>query len=531
MSTRILAVDDNEANQYVIKSLFTMEGFEVTLAGNGEQALKAMEKEIPDIILCDILMPVMDGYELCRSLKSNPRFKFIPFIFYTATYTDPKDQNFALSLGAEKFLLKPQDPDILLNAVKEVLSSHKPEMEPKSIAEKLDEEFFKQHTDTIQRKLLGKIEELEFVNLKLKKEIEDRSVVENKLHNLAYAIERIPVSIVITDQSGVIEYANARYCASKNADQSQILGKEAAELFRKADILNQEGEPLIKTLLQGTPLRYETRVPLFEGREMVEQTVAYPIKGREGGVSGAVAIIEDITQRKLIQDNLLRNQKMEELGLLAAGVAHDFNNILTAISGFCDVAQLDMNEPKNLQDDLLEIKKASNRAAKLTTTLLSFSRKQEVKHESQNLNTLVMEIAPFLKYFLPPSIKFIINYAQEPLYVLVDKGQMEQILMNLVTNARDAIIDSGTIQLSLLTKYKDDELYGCVEIKDSGMGMDEKTKERIFEPFFTTKEESRGTGLGLSLIIGILENHGGKVEVESILGKGSTFSIFLPMAK
>jgi PAS domain S-box-containing protein len=273
-----------------------------------------------------------------------------------------------------------------------------------------------------------------------------------------------------------------------------------------------------------------------------------PLRNAQGEIIGVIGTIRDITGRKLaeeererLQAQLYQAQKMEAVGHLAGGVAHDFNNILTIINGYC--ALLQMNMAKDNPDRLMiaEITGAADRAAYLTHSLLAFSRKQVMTFQNIDLNLIVNKVEKMLRRIIGEDIRLQISVGQRPLNVNVDQLQIDQVLLNLATNARDAMPKGGEMNIkaeygeiveeSLQTQYPvDSGRYAILTVSDSGCGMDEVTQQKIFEPFFTTKESGRGTGLGLSIVYGIVKQHGGYIYVTSETGSGTAFRIYLPLA-
>jgi PAS domain S-box-containing protein len=243
-----------------------------------------------------------------------------------------------------------------------------------------------------------------------------------------------------------------------------------------------------------------------------------------------------------LQSQLLQAQKMEAVGLLAGGVAHDFNNILTAIIGYGGLAQRNVKNDPTTEGYIEQVLDAAGRAADLTKRLLAFSRKQVIEPELADLNEIVRNIEKMLRRIIPEDIEMNTVLSDGDIPVMVDGGQIEQVLMNLAVNASDAMPGGGdlviqTDMVSVDSSYAEEHMfektgtYAVLTVSDTGVGIDEKTKENIFEPFFTTKEVGKGTGLGLSMVYGIIKQHDGNINVNSEVDRGTTFSIYLPMAE
>lgn len=245
-------------------------------------------------------------------------------------------------------------------------------------------------------------------------------------------------------------------------------------------------------------------------------------------------------EKEQLAEQLLQAQKMEAVGTLAGGIAHDFNNILTAIIGYGNLLQDELPELDPFNGYVAEINKAANKAATLTQRLLAFSRKQVINPKVLNLNNSIFGIIELLLRLTKEDVEFNIQLAEEDLFVKADEGQIEQVLINLVTNARDAMPTGGVLSISTTSTELDDNSYKTdkefkagkyakLTVMDSGIGMDAETKDRVFDPFFTTKEVGKGTGLGLSIAYGIIANHNGYIEVDSEPGKWTSFEIYLPL--
>ncbi|MBF0506142.1 MAG: response regulator, partial [Nitrospirae bacterium] len=285
------------------------------------------------------------------------------------------------------------------------------------------------------------------------------------------------------------------------------------------------------------------------GGERVIADSGSPIRDSEGKVIGVVLVFRDITERKKseaerekLEAQLRHSQKMEAIGTLAGGVAHDFNNILTAIMGYGGLAQMNVNNAAATQKYIQEMLDAANRAGDLTKRLLVFSRKQVIEPVLADLNDIVRNIEKMLRRIMREDIELSTVLSAGELPVLVDVGQIEQVLMNLVANARDAMPDGGHLVIqtdvaNVDSRYAEAHIFEntgmhtVLTVSDTGVGMDQGTKESIFEPFFTTKEVGKGTGLGLSMVYGIIRQHNGNINVYSEVGKGTTFKIYLPLAQ
>ncbi len=321
---------------------------------------------------------------------------------------------------------------------------------------------------------------------------------------------------------------------------TEIIGKDCWELVLGSADANPENS----NLLSKRSMKRETSI-ISRGGQWLEITVN-PILRADGRYDGAMFVLSDITERKRkeedherLAEQLRASQKLEAIGSLAGGIAHDFNNLLTVIMSYSRFVIEAMPDGDPMKDDLLEVRGAAERATALTRQLLAFSRKQVLQVSLLNLNEIVVGIDKMLKRVLGEDIE--LNEVLEPDLgmTLADLSQVEQVLMNLVVNARDSMPEGGRLTIETRNAVLDDDYaashngvkpgqYVQLSISDSGCGMDEQTKARIFEPFFTTKGLGKGTGLGLSTVYGIVKQSGGNIWVYSELGHGTTFKIYLP---
>jgi hypothetical protein len=295
------------------------------------------------------------------------------------------------------------------------------------------------------------------------------------------------------------------------------------------------------TVLAGKELSaLEHRIIRKDGRTRWIRNTPVPRHNQEGRLIAFDGIVTDITNFKNLENQLLQSQKMEAIGQLAGGIAHDFNNILTAIIGFSTLIEMDMEKDDPQRSNLSHVLAAADRAADLTRSLLTFSRKQIIDPQTVDLNQIIRKIDTFLKRIIGEDIVFRTTFMQDVIAVKADSVQIEQVLINLANNARDAMPNGGLLSLETGTVEVDDEYimangfgepgrYACISVSDSGEGMDQATCKKVFEPFFTTKEVGKGTGLGLSIVFGIVKQHHGFINVYSEPGSGTTFKILLPL--
>lgn len=292
--------------------------------------------------------------------------------------------------------------------------------------------------------------------------------------------------------------------------------------------------------IRGEPTTSVVRVVRPDGSVRWVRGRAFPVRNVEGRVYRMVGVSEDITELRRAEEQMAQAQKMEAVGRLAGGVAHDFNNLLTVILGETEIAQADLAPGHPLAESLAEVRRAGERAAVLTRQLLAFSRRQLVEPTVFPLNGVVVEMTKMLRRLIGEDLELVVKMAPDAGAVRMDRGQIEQVLANLVVNARDAMPGGGTLTIETQNVQLDEDdarghgdlapgRYVFLAVSDTGAGMTDDVKARAFEPFFTTKEQGKGTGLGLATCYGIVKQAGGHIAVYSEVGVGTTMKVYLPL--
>lgn len=791
---RVLIVDDHEEALYLLKTLLGGSGFEVLTAANGAAAMEQARVAPPDLVISDILMPVMDGFTLCRLWKKDLELQRIPFVFYTATYTDSRDEEFALGLGADRFLVKPMEPEAFLPQILEVLAQYRTgTLQPAAAPYTEEAVQLQKYNEVLIHKLEDKVAQLEEANRALKAgeafnqavldslsshvavvdargsiiavnaawrryaektrgretsrpgigvnyldgflavnesacaevqpsrqgiarvlagelasfeleypchgpheehwflmrvtplglpeggaaiahiDISERKRAEKarteQLNLLETLLEASPAPIYYKDVDGRYLGCNKAYADLIGYSREGILGKSVYDIRPKAladicagmdrKLLDRPGaqiyEPkiadadgkerdlivnkatfhdaqgnlagLVGVLLDITNLRsterqlervqrqlelilesvweailgldadgkvmfanpaaarllgyeipemlgqaihsvwcqpglngqpggtkegritstvsagqrYHSRDEQFfrkDGSRFVAEVISNPIIDR-GQITGAVVSFWDITEHVQMERQFLQAQKMEAVGRLAGGIAHDFNNMLGVILGYAELMMQKLDPQEALHRNADAVHKAAERAAALTLQLLAFSRKQIVQPEVISINTVIRDIEKMLARLLGEDIEQVVILGTGVGNIKADRSQIQQIIMNLAVNARDAmpsggklVIETDNVLLDQSNSTGHPDLlpgsYIMLRVSDNGIGMDEATRACIFEPFFTTKELGKGTGLGLSTVYGIVKQSGGHVTVQSEPGQGTTFTVYLP---
>jgi len=281
---------------------------------------------------------------------------------------------------------------------------------------------------------------------------------------------------------------------------------------------------------RGVPTRCEFRFVARDGSVVwvLDQTI--PVRDDSGTILCHQGFLLDITEQKRLEDQLRQSQKMEAIGQLAGGIAHDFNNMLTAITGYAELLAHSFDEDDSRAADVDQIRKAAAHAAALTRQLLAFSRKQVLLPQRLDVNDVVRDLEGMLARTIGAQVELKTSLADGLALVETDPDQLAQVVLNMAINGRDAMPSGGVLTIATTIVGSNARPFVAVEISDTGTGMDEATQARVFEPFFTTKDTGKGTGLGLATAYGVVSQSGGRIELDSVLGRGSTFRVLLPAA-
>ena len=561
----ILIVEDSPTQVENLRYILERHDFAVLVASNGIEALSLIRAGKPTMVISDIFMPEMDGYQLCREIKNDDELKCLPVILLTAL-SDPRDVIRGLECGADIFITKPYEEKYILSRIQYILANkHLKDIENSQLGVEVflagKKYFIKSDRIQILNLLLSSYEaaiqkndelvkwknELIVFNVKLEQTMESRTAAlresEGRYRLLLESVTDYIYTTLVNDgkpfatSHGPGCVAVTGYTAEEYAADPGLWLRMVPEEDRAA-VLEQANDVLAEKALSSL----KHRIIRKDGRVCWIQNTPVPRYDMEGSLIAFDGIITDITERKKLENQLFQAQKMEAIGQLAGGIAHDFNNILTVIIGFSTLIEMDMDKDDPQKANLSNVLAAADRAADLTRNLLTFSRKQDIDPHPIDLNQTIRKTNKFLKRIIGEDIEFRTIFGQEFVTVNADSGQIEQVLMNLATNARDAMPKGGLLSIETGAVEVDDEYikaHGCgepgwyasVSVSDSGEGMDEATCKRVFEPFFTTKEVGKGTGLGLSNVFGIIKKHNGFINVYSEPGIGTTFRILLPLIK
>ncbi len=503
----LLIVDDQQDNLFVLSQVIQefLPHCELHTTTRAEQGLELAVVEKPDVVLIDVQMPGMGGIELCRRLKRNVQTARVPIILITSHETSSARRAAGLDAGADDFLVRPIDNVEIVARLKAALRIKAAEDELRLVNAHLDEE------------LSRRTSQLEVSEARYRK-----------------YVDHAPHGIFVADSSGNYVEVNDAACQMSGYTQEELLS------FGLSSELSARDSTLFNTAKKRGRASGEVQIRAKDGQLRWWTIDAVKITEEQ-----IVAFCADFTERKKAEERrveletqLQHAQKMESIGRLAGGVAHDFNNLLSPILVYSELLQQEIQPTDPRYRPVEQIWKAGQRAVSLTRQLLAFGHKQLLEIKTLELNQIVEGVLPMLRRLLREDVRIETNLGQAPLHFAGDVVQIEQILINLAVNAQDSMADGGTIRVStesfdvdgMETDVGAHEIapgrYVTLIVSDTGCGMDSDTVARIFEPFFTTKERGKGTGLGLAMAYGIVEQLKGRIIVDSEPGKGTAFKLY-----
>ncbi len=353
-------------------------------------------------------------------------------------------------------------------------------------------------------------------------------------------VEHLPLSVFRKDREGRLTFANASFCAAVGKPLNEVFGQTDFEIA-PADLAQKYRDDDRRVMETGEVLEQVEENRFLAGKTRFIQVLKAPLRNADGEIIGIQGIFMDVTERKELEEKLRQSQKMDAIGQLAGGVAHDFNNLLTIIQGYSQLLLTQTGLPGKTAEQLREIYSAGERAADLTRQLLTFSRKQQMTLRALDLNESIREITKMLQRIIGENITLQCAFAPALPFAVADAGMIHQILLNLSVNARDAMpkggrlaIETAVVELNAEQAPRHPDAcagrFVSLSVQDNGSGIAPEHLEHIFEPFFTTKDVGKGTGLGLATVFGIVQQHQGWIEVDSTVGTGTTFKVFLPAA-
>jgi len=546
---RVLVVDDDDASRYLITSLLRGHGHEAVEARDGREALQAARAEPVDIAVSDILMPVMDGYTLAREWKADPELSRVPLVFYTASYTEPADRRFAESLGVDGFLVKPQEPDVLVRLIEEVFDRHTSQHVAVGTAEQREEtEVLREYSERLVSKLEQKVVELDKANQDLLRALE---VISDEMDVKKTLIEQLTSDIVVRERAEAdLRAANETLATVISASPLGIMVIDTdwnVSVFNPAAerILGWTSDEVVGRFYPAIPederdAFKETYGPLMNGeadslelevqRRRVDGTLvdlvvhAATLHDQDGGTAGILSVFRDVTEQRHVE--MIKSD-------FVSMVSHELRTPLTSIIGYSDLLeQIDLREKPELFHQLLgKIRDRGDRMRRLIDDLLSVSQIQagplRLDLERLDMARLVREVA--LKACASDRHTVVFSADDEVGPVFVDSTRLGRVIAHLIENAVKYSPDGGEIEVDVSA----DDGYVRISVTDHGIGIDASDLEHVFDRFtqadMSDTRSFGGVGVGLYLARQVVEAHRGRIEVDSTPGEGSTFTVVLPV--
>ena len=511
VTAKILIVDDDERNAFAAANALEELGHTLVIARSGHEALRRLLVDDFAVILLDLNMPEMDGYETASMIRARRRTSLTPIVFLTAIFRDEPHVFQAYTAGAVDVVFKPVDPLILRAKVKALTDLHL------------------------------KTEQLERQATYLKWLLSERDRAESAR---AAAERRFRVSearqAAIMRSLPIIFHARSTeppYTPSfVGGAVQEITGYASEDFLKQPDLASGHIHPddlaRVVEAVGATPqtgsYACEFRWLCADGRYRVFQDQGVLGSVAEGQAPEIIGAIVDVTDRRSLEDQLTQARKMEAVGQLTGGVAHDFNNLLTVILGNADMLA-GRREDEAKRDLRIEaIRLAADRGRILTRQLLAFARRQHLNPEKRDVNALISAFAPLLRQAVGDAVSVEYDLTPGELCSVIDSAQLETALLNLSVNARDAMPEGGVLSITSRHLHEAGRDWVEIAVADTGSGMTSDVRERAFEPFFTTKDVGLGSGLGLSQVYGFVSQSGGQVRLESTPGQGAVFHLRLP---
>ncbi len=484
---RILVVDDTEANRYTVVRHLRKAGYRVSEAADGFKALDRLVEELPDLMVLDIRMPGIDGFEVVRRVRAAPRMAHLPILHLSASFTDPTSQAHGLDSGADGYLTHPVEPVVLLASVRALLRARSAERVAKA-------------AEAAWRATFAAIGD----------------------------------GVCVIDATGRIERWNPAF--------ESMVGQAEPRLRPLAELIPALGpihDPPFVALADGTPAM-GAEIAL-DGKCL--RVSAQPMPETEDRTPRAVCVFTDVTKQREAEVRAHQAQRLEAAGQLAGGIAHEINNMMTVVLGLCELMGRSGELSQPLQRDTVEIRKAAGRAADMARQLLAFTRRQMLHPRVLHLNATLTAMGHLIRQLMGADREVAFLLSPDAGQVFADEGQLEQAILNLALNARDAMSRGGRFTIATTMERLGSDFaashpgieiraadYAKITVTDTGVGMRPETLARAFEPFFTTKPVGEGSGLGLATVYGIVKQSNGYIWGRSNPDQGTTWDIYLPQA-
>jgi signal transduction histidine kinase len=537
---QLLIVEDSPTQAELLRSTVEDAGFAVLVARDAEAALELLDRHTVDLVISDIVMPGISGYDLCRRIKSSEEHGQIP-VMLLSTLNEPMDIIRGLESGADNFLTKPYKPEQVVARARMILQNRS--LRTRSAVFGVEISFLgRTFTITSEKEqildlLISTFEDTVQANRELQRHRAELAAAKIKLEEYARALEgRVilseekfrgfltasPDAVIVVDESMKIVLASERIEPLFGYTPEELVGQPFAKLIDMATAPIPGGPEMCGTRKDGSTFPIETTQSAH--------------KTPDGTV--VITAVRDVTERLQMEEQLRHAHRIDAMGQLTGGLAHDFNNLLGVIIGNLDV--IAARKVPGVQTFVENALEAADRGATLVKQLLAFARKQPLQPERISVQERSLKTVSLLESVLGGKIKIQHSVDTETKEIIADRSQLEAALLNLAVNARDAMTGGGTLTIECTNVTLDDDYattrvdvvpgeYVMIAVSDTGIGMPPETQAKVFEPFFTTKG-ANGTGLGLSQVFGFAKQSGGHVSVYSEVGIGTTFRLYLPPA-
>ncbi len=563
----ILIVDDTPQNVLLLAAMLRSNQYTIREAADGPSALEAVRQSPPDLILLDIRMPGMDGYEVCRRLKSDENLREPPVIFVSAL-DDQTDIIQGFAAGGVDYITKPfkmkevlarLETHLTITRLQRQLSEQNHQLQQEIAERQRAEQALQQANEALEQRVAERTAELVRANIELNNELQERRRVEkereelllqvrNQAHQVREIINTVPDGVLVLDVNGLVTLANTEALACLGILAPAWSAQSITQSYSPAMLL-QHGRPTLTLPLTHMGDRSLTdllRSP-SQGNwhEVKASGQTYEITARilpfETGNHNWVMVIRDVTEERNTKRLIQQQDRLAAVGQMASGIAHDFNNILAVILLYTEMALSSSQLSPRLQERLITISQQAQHGSNLIQQILDFSRRSVLERQPMDLLPFLKEQAKLLRRTLAENIHIELDCQEGTYTIEADPTRIQQIMMNLTVNARDAMPDGGVLTFRLRHLPSGERIQCCtcgtvegghwiaLEVQDSGTGISPDVIPHIFEPFFTTKELGKGTGLGLPQVYGIAKSHDGHIDISTEAGKGSKFTVYLPV--